>query len=147
MREEPAPPEPAPPPRPDVEALCVRLHEKLIETDYKPLPKITDQWRTQARLMLDKDERNLDQALRLITWALENDFWSTNIASMGKFRQQYPKLLAAAKREHARQSPQARTGPTRHDQRVLSALALAEKYQREEDAERASLNHRKAIQA
>lgn len=135
------------PARPDVEALCHRLHEKLVETDYKPLPKITDQWRQQARLLLDKDERQHEQAMRLIAWALDNEFWSTNIASMGKFRQQYPKLLAAAQREHARQNPQARTGPTRHDQRVLSALALAEKYQREEDAERAGPTSRRAIQA
>lgn len=133
--------------RPDVEALCERLHSKLIENDYKPLPAITAAWRRDARLLLDKDERNLDQALRLIVFALDDEFWSTNIASMGKFRVQYPKLLAKARRERAAQTPPVRTGPTRHDQRILSGLALAEKYQREEDAERASQTARRVIEA
>jgi hypothetical protein len=109
------------PPRPDVEALCDRLIQKLILNDYKPLPKVTSQWRIQARLILDKDERQLDQAMRLIDWALENEFWSTNIASMGKFRVQYPKLLAAAQREHA--GRQARTRSVK-DERVAATLEL-----------------------
>lgn len=123
----------AEPPRPDVEALCDRLLAKLVETDYKPLPKITQVWRDQARLLLDKDERNVDQALRLIDWALENDFWSTNIASMGKFRTQYPKLLAAAKREHA-----ARKGtapPTIRSQRLEATAAMVARFRAEEEAE------------
>jgi hypothetical protein len=122
------------PVRPDVEALCARLHEKLIDTDYKPLPKITDQWRTQARLILDKDERNLDQALRLIAWALDNEFWSTNIASMGKFRTQYPKLLAAAQREHARQQPRS-APPTVRSQRLAATAAMVAKFRAEEAVE------------
>lgn len=136
--------------RSDVEALCSRLHDKLVENDYKPLPKITDAWRREARLILDKDERNLDQALKLITWALENEFWSTNIASMGKFRFQYPKLLAAAKREHAAQQPRV-APPTVRSQRLAATAAMMAKFKAEEEAERngAALPgfERRAIQA
>jgi hypothetical protein len=120
--------------RPDVEALCTRLHEKLIENDYKPLPKITDAWRREARLLIDKDERNLDQALKLIVWALENEFWSTNIASMGKFRLQYPKLLSAAKREHAAQRPRE-AAPTVRSQRLAATAAMVARLREEEAAE------------
>ncbi len=123
------------PVRPDVESLCEHLHAKLVETDYKPLPKITQQWRDQARLLLDKDERSHDQAMRLVTWALENDFWSTNIASMGKFRQQYPKLLAAARREHAAQQPKA-APPTVRSQRLAATAAMVARLEAEEAAER-----------
>jgi hypothetical protein len=126
--------------RPDVEALCDRLHAKLVETDYKPLPKITDQWRAQARLMIDKDERNFDQAMRLINWALDNDFWSTNIASMGKFRQQYSKLLAAARREHQGQARQA--PPSARAQRLAATANLVAKF----EAEEAALESRRAIE-
>lgn len=147
---EPAPePEPALPAtvelRPDVEALCERLHAKLVETDYKPLPKITDQWRVQARLILDKDERNFDQAMRLIAWALDDGFWSTNIASMGKFRTQYPKLLAAARREHAGQARKAPT-PSPRAQRLDATAALIRKLEDDERNAAGALT-RKAIQA
>jgi hypothetical protein len=122
------------PERPDVEALCEHLHAKLVESDYRPLPKITDQWRQQARLLLDKDERRHDQAMRLITWALDNDFWSTNIASMGKFRQQYPKLLAAARREHAAQRPRE-APPTVRSQRLAATAAMVARLREEEAAQ------------
>lgn len=125
------------PVRQDVEALCTRLHEKLVETDYKPLPKITDAWRREARLLLDKDERVLDQALRLIDWALDNEFWSTNIASMGKFRLQYPKLLAAARREHAAQQPRA-AAPTARSQRLAATAAMVARLREEEAAQQSA---------
>lgn len=134
------------PARPDVEALCRRLHEKLVETDYKPLPKITDQWRQQARLLLDKDERKHEQALRLITWALDDQFWSTNIASMGKFRQQYPKLLAAARREHTAQAPRM-PAPSPRAQRLDATAALIKKLDQQEAERQAGVITRSAIQA
>lgn len=134
--------------RPDAEALCVRLWERLDENDYKPLPAITKAWRDDARRLIDLDERNLDQALRLIDWCQQDGFWSTNIASMSKFRKQYPKLLAAARREHAAQNRPA--PPSARAQRLASAAALVDKYRREDEVragEELTTYPRRAIQA
>jgi DNA-binding transcriptional ArsR family regulator len=91
----------AEPPREDVEALCTRLRERMIGNGFKP-PAITADWRNQARLLLDRDERDLTQALRLLDWATADEFWHPNIKSMGKFRAQYDTLLARARQDQQR---------------------------------------------
>lgn len=90
--------------RRDVEALCSRLLERLQEIDVKTA-KVTDKWRDEARKLLDRDERPLDQALRLIDWATSHSFWSGNVHSMPTFRKQYDKLLIQARNEQRQRSP------------------------------------------
>lgn len=87
--------------RDDVEALCSRLHERITANGAKAT--IGKQWRTSARLILDRDDRELDQALRLIDWATNNSFWGANILSMPKFREKYDQLLLQARAEHNKQ--------------------------------------------
>lgn len=86
--------------RPDVEALCERLAARMVDNGSKP-PAITAKWRTEARLLLDRDGRELDKALRLIDWALADSFWKSNIASMPTFRKQYDRLRLKANEEAA----------------------------------------------
>jgi hypothetical protein len=83
--------------RPDVEAICSRLADR-IEGNGSKRPEITKTWRTQARLLIDSDGRTEDQALRAIDWCQGDDFWRTNILSMGKFREKYDQLRLAASR-------------------------------------------------
>ena len=85
------------PPRDDVEALCNRLVDRIIDNGSKP-PTITDAWRRDARLLLDKDGRELDKALRLIDWCQDDSFWRANIQSMSTFRRQYDTLRLKANR-------------------------------------------------
>lgn len=85
------------PPRRDVDQLCERLLAQI--TDNGARAKITAKWRTEARLMLDRDRRDLNQALRLIDWATGHEFWSANVLSMSTFRAKYDQLLLQAKRE------------------------------------------------
>lgn len=82
-------------PRDDVEALCTRLRDRMVDNGFKE-PTITKAWRKDARLLLDKDGRELDKALNLIDWAHDSTFWRANIKSMSKFRDQYDTLRLQA---------------------------------------------------
>ena len=88
--------------REDVEQLCERLASWVVRNGCKP-PKITDTWRTAARLLLDLDGRELDKALALIDWCQRDDFWRANVQSMAKFRKQYDTLRLRANTEWERQ--------------------------------------------
>lgn len=93
--------------RSDVDALCSRLHERITANGAKAT--ITKRWHDSARLLIDRDGRELDQALRLIDWATDHSFWSANVLSMPKFREKYDQLLIQARREHEqRASPNGR---------------------------------------
>jgi hypothetical protein len=87
-------------------------------------PTITEDWRRQARLLLDKDERDLTQALRLIDWATADEFWHPNIKSMGKFRVQYDTLLARARQDQQRRQAAARPAPRTTDDKIAALQAM-----------------------
>lgn len=86
------------PQRDDVDALCNRLRDWLIQNEVKT-PAITKEWRRQARLMLDRDKRELSKALNLIDWCQQDKFWMANIHSIPTFRDQYDKLALRAREE------------------------------------------------
>lgn len=90
-RTEPRETPPAVERRPDVDALCDLLAE-LVEATGCPRPTITKAWRNDARLLLDKDKADRDEAERVMRWALEHHFWRSNVLSMPKFRAQYSRL-------------------------------------------------------
>lgn len=93
------------PPREDIDSLCGRLLQRLHDIGVTRAA-ITEKWRDEARLLLDRDGRPLDQALRLVDWTTKHDFWSGNVHSMPTFRKQYEKLLIQARNEQrARQPP------------------------------------------
>lgn len=78
----------------DVEALCGRLHERITAGGSKAT--VTQGWRRAARLLLDRDGRELGEALRLVDWCQADGFWSTNVLSMPTFRKQYDRLRLRA---------------------------------------------------
>ncbi|MGB3443858.1 MAG: hypothetical protein WBA97_34405 [Actinophytocola sp.] len=106
---------PSDPPRPDVESLCSRLLAAIQGNGAKG--SITKKWRTEARLLLDRDGRSLDEASRLIDWATSDSFWKSNILSMPTFRAKYDQLRLQASRRDAPPVPNAT------DQRVAALLA------------------------
>jgi hypothetical protein len=91
------------PPRADVTELCELLRDHVVANGAKA--SITKKWETEARLLLDRDERDLTQAKRLIAWATGHSFWATNILSMPKFRAKYDQLLMQARREQQQRAP------------------------------------------
>ena len=85
------PPAVAKPPREDVEELCTRLRDHVARNTDKP-PTITTKWRTEARLLLDKDGIEFDEAVRVLDWCQQDSFWMPNILSMPKFREKFAQL-------------------------------------------------------
>jgi len=83
------------PARLDVKALCDRLADGMVANDCLR-PTITQGWRDAARLLIDKDGRELGKALALIDWCQADEFWRGNIKSMGRFRAQYDTLRLRA---------------------------------------------------
>jgi hypothetical protein len=110
------------PPRPDVEHLCERLREKVAANGARA--NITEKWRTDARLLLDRDGKPLEQALRLIDWATDHSFWRSNVLSMPTFRKQYDRLLIQARTEHQQQQQPTTLRPSSTDRAVAQAELL-----------------------
>jgi hypothetical protein len=107
--------------RPDVDALCTRLRDRVVANGNRA-PTITRKWRTEARLLLDKDGVELSKALALIDWCQADSFWNANIMSMPKFREKYDQLRSKALAEHRQKGATTSQGSTA-DQRVAQAQA------------------------
>lgn len=95
------PPAVAQPPREDVEALCTRLRDHVARNTDKP-PTITAKWRTEARLLLDKDGIEFDEAVRVLDWCQQDSFWMPNILSMPKFREKFAQLQIKSRQSSGR---------------------------------------------
>ena len=89
------PPAVAKPPREDVEELCTRLRDHIAGNTAKT-PNITAKWRTEARLLLDRDDIPFDEAVRVLDWCQQDQFWKSNILSMPKFREKFAALQIKA---------------------------------------------------
>lgn len=95
----------AEPPRPEIEALCVRLADA-VEANGSKRPNIGKAWLDAARLMVDRDGRTPEQIGKAIDWCQADDFWRANVMSMPKLRTKYDQLRLAAQR--AKQQPPTR---------------------------------------
>lgn len=78
--------------------LC-KLLADLVESNGSKRPTIGKTWTDAARLLLEKDNRPLDEAITLIEWCQQDSFWKGNILSMPTFREKYDQLRL--KRESA----------------------------------------------
>lgn len=122
-------PDPSPPPappaattiRPDVDRLCTLLAD-LIEGNDCRRPTITNTWRTEARLLLDKDRVPLGAAEETMRWALADPFWKSNVLSMPTFRKQYDRLRLRATTP---QTTSQRVTPHQRSQQALANVARA----------------------
>lgn len=82
---------PAAPLRIDVEQVCSAVVAAEVAKGSKK-PTVTEGWRTQARLMLDNDHRELPDVLAVIEWTRDHSFWRSNIRSVPKLREQFDTL-------------------------------------------------------
>lgn len=78
-------------PRRDVEQICDALADA-VERNGSRRPTVTAKWRTEARLMLDRDDRPLAEVLAIIEWATHHRFWRSNILSVPTLREKYDRL-------------------------------------------------------
>jgi hypothetical protein len=86
------------PQREDVDRVCNFLAEWRVKLGC-PRPPITDKWRTEARLMIDKDGRSLEAIKEITSWSQRNSFWRSNIKSIPKLRDQFDTLRLQKERE------------------------------------------------
>lgn len=76
---------------PEAKKLCERLAELMVANECKP-PTITKTWLNEARLLLDRDKRPLAEAMSVLEWCQDDQFWRKNIHSMPTFRDKYDRL-------------------------------------------------------
>lgn len=89
---------------PIVEELCRLLADQIAGNDPNGVrPNITDTWRNQCRLMIEKDEREPENIRRAILWCQADAFWHSNIKSMPTLREKYATLQQRAKEQRNRQ--------------------------------------------
>lgn len=86
--------------RPDVDGLLDHLDDCIAANGAK-VPSRTKANLNAARLLIDRDGRDPDEARQLITWATSDDFWRSNILSMVKFREKYDQLRLRSAIGHA----------------------------------------------
>lgn len=87
---------PADPPRTDVEGLCRYFLEAISRNGVRAT--ITEKWRTEARLMLDKDHRDQLEVREVIDWCVQDEFWKANVHSVPTLRQKYDRLRLGMQR-------------------------------------------------
>ena len=88
-------------PRPDVDAVCDAMAAS-VQRRTGRTPRVTATWRTQARLMIDRDGRTVEEITRIIDWTEGNDFWRANILSVPKLRQKFDTLRLQSQRPQGR---------------------------------------------
>ena len=111
------------PVRDDVERVCQHLVDRIVANGSRQ-PKITKAWRTQARLLIDKDGRTESQVHTAIDWCQNDAFWKSNILSMPKLREKYDQLRLAAQRTKSQTADDGKFD--RAMQRVQQRLEIAQ---------------------
>jgi hypothetical protein len=84
-------------PREDVDRICNYLAEWIVRNGSKR-PTITQRWRTEARLLIDKDGKSLEEIQQVIRWCQRDSFWKANILSMPTLREKFDRLRLASER-------------------------------------------------
>jgi hypothetical protein len=99
--------------RDDVDRICKHLQAKIVENGSKR-PNITQSWRREARLLLDRDGKTEQQIITAIDWCQADSFWKTNILSMPTLREKYDRirLKAQEERDKTQRQPDLRVAPT-----------------------------------
>jgi hypothetical protein len=102
-------------PVPGAQVLCDRLAELMKGNDPKAKTgEHTKLWLEAADRLIRIDERHFEEALAVLEWSQQDEFWKTNVLSMPTFRKQYPRLRmrwqverqgAAAARTVSREKP------------------------------------------
>ena len=90
-------------PRPDVDTVCDAMAASVNRRTGRT-PRVTAAWRTQARLMIDRDGRSVDEIVRIIDWVEVDDFWRANVLSVPKLRQKFDTLRLQSQRPRGGQS-------------------------------------------
>lgn len=83
----------AEPDRPEITSLCELLAELILANDPKAkVNPASKGWRAECRLLLDKDDRTVDEIEQVIRWTQADPFERSNVQSMEKLRKRFSPL-------------------------------------------------------
>lgn len=89
-----------------VASLCQLLADLIVARDAKAkVEPDGDRWRTDMRLLIERDQRSATDVERVIRWSQDDGFWAPNILSPVKLRKQFATLWGQMNRGAASQSP------------------------------------------
>jgi len=98
--------------RPEVEGLCQHLADLIIANGARPgQTVVTDSWRRECRLLLDRDGVAPDRVRAVIDWCQADEFWKTNVLSMPKLREKFDQLSAKEQATRPKARPARRMHP------------------------------------
>lgn len=87
------------PPRVDVRDICNYLAD-IVEAQGSKRPTVSKTWEREARLLIDKDGRTVEQIKWVIDWVQRDTFWQPNILSMPKLREKFDQVRLKAMAEN-----------------------------------------------
>jgi len=75
------------------DAVEVNLKAKSKNPEKVIRPEISKAWVTQMNLLIHKDGHEIDEVREIIEWAVNDEFWSSNVMSPAKLRKQFDQLI------------------------------------------------------
>lgn len=84
--------------RDDVLSICNLLASRMVENGCRK-PTITAKWKTDIRLLLDKDGVSVKDAAAITEWSQRSEFWKANIHSPAKLRAKFDTLRLQMERD------------------------------------------------
>lgn len=82
--------------------LAYRLYQKILVDDPSFKQPNMNTWADSIRLMMEQDERTVEQIEYLIDWSQANSFWKSNILSTKKLREKATTLIRQIKADKAK---------------------------------------------
>ena len=77
--------------------LAVWIYSKIKERDKNAPPPNMKKWKTEIRLMREKENRAYDEIIAVFSFANAHDFWAANVLCPSKLRGRFTQLLTAMK--------------------------------------------------
>ncbi|MEG7619463.1 hypothetical protein [Enterococcus faecalis] len=96
--------------------LANRLYQKILLDDPSFKQPNMNTWADSIRLMMEQDERTVEQIEYLIDWSQDNSFWKSNILSTKKLREKATTLIRQIKAEKSREGKPKSSSPIYHRQ-------------------------------
>lgn len=84
--------------------LANRLYQKILIDDPSFKQPNMNTWADSIRLMMEQDNRDVDQIEYLIDWSQANSFWKSNILSTKKLREKATTLIRQIKADKAKEA-------------------------------------------
>ena len=75
-----------------VDLLIERIHLNDPQAKVPNTEGQREEWANDFRLLIEKDERSIEEVREVLIWCQEDPFWRSNILSAGKLRKQFTQL-------------------------------------------------------